>query len=109
MKAKKPLLFPKAQKILTQLGENIKLARLRRKLSAEQVAERADITRVTLASIEKGSPGVAMGNYLQVLFALNLEKDLLKVASDDELGRKLTDINLLVKERAPKRSQGKLK
>lgn len=109
MKSKKPLLFPKAQKVLTQLGENIKLARLRRKLSAEQVAERADITRVTLSSIEKGSPGVAMGNYLQVLFALNLEKDLLKVASDDELGRKLTDINLLVKERAPKRSTGKTK
>jgi len=107
MKAKKPLLYPKAQKVLSQLGENIKLARLRRKLSAEQVAERADITRVTLSSIEKGSPGVAMGNYLQVLFALNLEKDLLKVASDDELGRKLTDINLLVKERAPKRSPGK--
>lgn len=109
MKAKKPLLFPKAQKVLSQLGENIKLARLRRKLSAEQVAERADITRVTLSSIEKGSPGVAMGNYLQVLFALNLEKDLLKVASDDELGRKLTDINLLVKERAPKRASGKTK
>lgn len=109
MKSKKPLLFPKAQKVLTQLGENIKLARLRRKFSAEQVAERADITRVTLSSIEKGSPSVAMGNYLQVLFALNLEKDLLKVASDDELGRKLTDINLLVKERAPKRSAGKTK
>ncbi len=107
MKTKKPVLFPKAQKVLIQLGENIKLARLRRKLSAALVAERANITRVTLTSIEKGSPSVAMGNYLQVLFALKLEKDLLKVAADDELGRKLSDINLLVKKRAPKRSPGK--
>jgi len=109
MKTKKPLLYPKVQKILTELGTNIKLARLRRKLSTEQVAERANITRVTLLSIEKGSPSVAMGNYLQVLFAIGLEKDLLKVASDDELGRKLTDAKLLVKERAPKKSPNKLK
>lgn len=109
MKATKPFLLPKMRKILEELGANIKLARLRRKFSAEQVAERANITRVTLLSIEKGSPGVAMGNYMQVLFALGLEKDLLRIASDDELGRKLVDANLLVKERAPKKSQDKLK
>ena len=109
MNAKKPILLPKIRKILEELGVNIKLARLRRKLSSEQAAERANFTRVTLLAIEKGSPGVAMGNYLQVLFALNLEKDLLKVASDDELGRKLTDAKLLVKERAPKKSSNKLK
>jgi transcriptional regulator with XRE-family HTH domain len=103
MRRKKPLLLPKARKILAELGVHIKLARLRRKLTAEQVAERANMTRVTLLAIEKGSPSVAMGNYLLVLFALGLEKDLLKVAADDELGRKLTDANLLVKERAPKR------
>lgn len=109
MKIKKNILLPKAQKILAELGVNIKLARLRRKLSTEQISERANISRMTLLSIEKGSAGVAMGNYLQVLFALGLEKDLLKVASDDELGRKLTDAKLLVKKRAPKNTPDKLK
>ena len=102
MKDRKVILLPKAQNILTEFGENIKLARLRRKLSAMQVAERADISRPTLASIEKGTPGVAMGAYVQVLFVLGLEKDLLKVATDDTLGRKLQDAKLLVKGRAPK-------
>jgi transcriptional regulator with XRE-family HTH domain len=96
-------LLPTAQKILEALGENIRLARLRRKLSTEQVAERANIGRKTLWAIEKGSPGVAIGSYIQVLFILNLEKDLLKVAGDDVLGRKLQDAGLIVKERAPKK------
>jgi transcriptional regulator with XRE-family HTH domain len=98
-----PALLPKAMKILAELGENIKLARLRRKLSAEQVAERANISRPTLASIEKGSASVSIGNYLLVLSVLGLEKDLLLVAKDDELGRKLQDAGLIVKKRAPKR------
>ena len=105
MVKQKPILLPKTRKILVEFGENIKLARLRRKLSSEQLSERANISRPTLASIEKGSPGVSMGAYLQVLFILGLEKDLLKVARDDELGRKLQDANLKPKERAPKRRQ----
>ena len=105
MNTRKTILLPKIAKLLAELGENIKLARLRRKLSAEQVAERADIGRTTLWAIEKGSPNVAMGFYVQVLFVLGLEKDLLKVAGDDPLGRKLQDAKLLVKERAPKKSK----
>ena len=85
------------------MGENIKLARLRRKLSAEMVAERAGISRATLWQIEKGAPSVAMGAYFQVLLVLGLEKDFLKLAEDDELGRKLQDIGLITKERSPKR------
>ena len=81
-------------KTMATLGENIKLARLRRKLKAEQVAERAGISRRTLVSVEKGTPSVAMGNYLQVLFVLGLADDFLKIASDDTLGRKLQDANL---------------
>lgn len=96
-------IFPSVQSLLTKLGENIKLARLRRKLSADQVAERANVSRRTLYSIEKGSAGVAIGNYAMVLFVLGLEKDLLKMAEDDNLGRKLQDNNLLVRERAPKK------
>src|ERR1700712_2903666 len=96
------ILLPKAQRVLNDLGENIKLARLRRKLSAEQVAERAGISRSTLWQIEKGKPSVAMGAYFQVLFILGLEQDFLKLGADDELGRKIQDAGLLVKERAPK-------
>ena len=103
MKNNKSKILPSAAKILKEFGENIKLARLRRKLSAEQVAERANNSRPTLLSIEKGMPGVAIGSYAQVLFVLNLEKDLLKVAADDTLGRKLQDAELTVKERAPKK------
>ena len=97
------VILPRGQKILRSLGENIKLARLRRKLSAEMVAERAGISRATLWQIEKGAPSVAMGAYFQVLLVLGLEKDFLKLAEDDELGRKLQDIGLITKERAPKR------
>ncbi len=102
MTSRKALLRPKEKKILSELGENIKLARLRRKLSAEQVAERANISRSTLWNIEKGSPNVSMGKYVQVLSVLGLEKDLLTVASDDLLGRKLQDADLKTPKRAPK-------
>ncbi|WP_461630244.1 helix-turn-helix domain-containing protein [Labilibaculum euxinus] len=101
----KIILLPKAKGILIELGENIKLARLRRKLSAEQVAERANISRPTLLSIEKGAASASMGAYLQVLLSLGLEKDLLLIAKDDKLGRKLQDAKLLTKERAPKKPQ----
>src|SRR5688572_7091620 len=96
MDAKKTILLPKIAKLLAGFGENIKLARLRRKLSTEQVAERANIGRTTLWAIEKGSPNVAIGFYVQVLFVLGLEKDLLKLAGDDPLGRRLQDAKLLV-------------
>ena len=93
----------KTDKILRGLGENIKLARLRRKLSAEQVAERAGISRKTLYEIERGRPNVNIGNNAQDLSVLGLEDDLLNVAKDDLLGRKLQDAKLTVNERAPKR------
>jgi len=96
-------LLPKSQKILSTLGEQIKLARLRRKFSAELVAERSGISRRTLTSLEQGKPGVSIGHLLSVLKALGLENDLLKLAQDDELGRKLQDIGIDIKKRAPKR------
>lgn len=97
------VLLPKGQRILNSLGENIKLARLRRRLSASQIAERAGISRATLWQIEKGVSSVTMGAYFQVLFVLGLEKDFLKVGADDELGRKIQDAGLKVRQRAPKR------
>jgi transcriptional regulator with XRE-family HTH domain len=96
------LLLPRNQTILVRLGENIRLARLRRKLSSAMVAKRANISRPTLLAIESGSTGVSIGAMLQVLFVLDLEKDVLRVASDDQLGRKLQDLGLTVKKRAPK-------
>jgi transcriptional regulator with XRE-family HTH domain len=103
MGREKPVVLPKHKKILKELGGNIKLARLRRKISAEKVAERANISRPTLLSIEKGSESVSMGLYLQVLVVLGLESDLLLIAKDDELGRKLQDAQLNTRERAPKK------
>ncbi len=97
------IILPKTRRILAEMGGNLKLARLRRKLSAEQVAERANISRPTLVAIEKGSPTVSIGSYLLVLQVLGLEKDFLLLAKDDELGRKLQDIGISIKKRAPKR------
>lgn len=96
------VLLPQLQKHLSTVGEQLRLARLRRKLSAVRVAERAGISRPTLLAIEKGRASVSVGAYLQVLFVLGLEKTILRLAADDVLGRKLQDADLLVKERAPK-------
>ena len=104
MPKKTIVLLPETEKILEQMGLQIKYARLRRKLTSELVAERAGISRATLVSIEKGSPSEAMGCYAAVLHALNyMDKDLLLVAKDDELGRKLQDLDLPVRQRAPRR------
>ena len=90
--------MPDTENILKTMGEQIKMARLRRRLSATLVAERAGISRSTLWKVENGNPSVAVGIYAAVLHALNnMDKDLLKIAGDDELGRKLQDIELLRK------------
>ena len=95
MNRRKQILFPKYQKVLEKLGENIRLARKRRKLTTIQVAERADINRSTLTEIEKGNPSVSMGAYFNTLRVLGLQVDFLKLAADDEYGRKLQDIELV--------------
>lgn len=106
MSKKATVILPQTQEILNQLGEQIRLARLRRHLSAELVAERAGLSRMTLSNIEKGSPSVAIGSYAAVLHALNgMDKDLLLVAKDDELGRKLQDLELPTRRRAPKKGE----
>ena len=92
---KKQILLPKYTALLEQVGENIKLARKRRKLTAIQVAERAGIARSTLYLVEKGDSSVAMGAYFNVLRVLGLQNDFLKLAADDEMGRKLQDLDLL--------------
>ena len=100
---KAPHLLPAQRRLMARLGDNLRLARLRRKLSASRVAERAGISRRTLVSIESGEPSVAMGNYFQVMRVLGLEQDFELLARDDEMGRKLQDLELTSKQRAPKR------
>lgn len=92
---RKAVIFPKQQKVLHLLGENIKLARKRRNLTQLQVNERTGISRTTLGKIERGDAGTSIGHYLSVLAVLGLADDLGKVALDDEFGRKLQDAKLL--------------
>jgi len=94
---KRQVIFPSSLKLLEKVGENIKLARKRRKLTTIQVSERADIDRGTLNRIEKGDARVSMGAYFNVLRVLGLQSDFLKLASDDEFGKKLQDLELLSK------------
>lgn len=96
-------LLPSQIRILQTLGEQIRFARLRRDLTTVQIAERAGISRSTLVRIEKGDEGVALGQYFRVLIALGLASDITLVAKDDELGRKLQDAKLEVRERASKK------
>lgn len=92
---RKQVILPRYKNVLYQMGEQVKLARKRRKLTTLQVAERADISRSTLNLIEKGSPSVAIGAYFNVLRVLGLQDDFLKLAADDTFGRKLQDLELL--------------
>lgn len=85
-------------KLLTQnlelMGEQIMLARKRRHLTMQTIADRATVTRLTVSKVEHGDPSVAMGIYARVLYALNLENDIKLIAGDDALGRDLQDAEL---------------
>ncbi len=80
--------------VLATLRENIKLARIGRRLTVYMVSKMAGISRSALWQVEKGSPKVAIGIYCEVLFILGLANDLLKVAANDLQGRKSKDFGL---------------
>jgi len=102
MRQKKSLL-PKHKRILEGLGEKLRLARLRRKLSAAKVAERAGISRNTLYLLEKGGSSTSIATLFQVLVVLGLENDFSKLAGDDQLGRRIEDAKLASpRRRAPR-------
>ena len=99
-------IVPTTEDILKNMGEQIKLARLRRNLSASLVAERAGICRASLWKVESGNPAVAIGIYAAVLHALGgMDTDLELVARDDMMGRQMQDLNLITRKRAPKRKK----
>ena len=85
------------------VGDQIRLARLRRNLSIAQIAERATCSPLTVSRIEKGAPTVAIGIYLRVLYALQLDDDILLLAKEDAMGKALQDLNLKKRERASKK------
>ena len=89
---------------MAALGQRMKLARLRRSLSSALFAERVGVSRDTLHRLEKGDPTIALGTYLRALRVLGLEKAIGAVARDDELGRKLQDLNL-PQRRSPRSSR----
>ena len=84
----------KLEQKMSVVGEQIKLARLRRNLSVAQIAERATCSPLTVSRIEKGASTVAIGIYLRVLYALQLDDDILWLAKEDKLGKALQDLLL---------------
>lgn len=94
---------PSVQRLLRELGENIRLARLRRGFTMQLVAERAGMSRTTLRGVERGDAGVTLGAYANVLHSLGLQDDLGLLARDDELGRKLQDAAMPSRARARKK------
>ena len=92
----------RAEKNLQLVGEQIRLARLRRDLSIAQIAERASCNELTVMRVERGLPTVAIGIYVRILFALGLDESILYIAKDDEVGRTLQDLNLKPRQRASK-------
>lgn len=92
MPSKAPLAFRSESKLLADLGERLRLARLRRRLTTTTVAERCAISRPTLVKVERGDPSVTLGTYLRVLSVYGLDGDLATLASDDALGRRLQDL-----------------
>lgn len=106
MPKREPRLLRPSLEYIEQMGHQIKLARLRRKLSVELVAERARVSRTTVWNIEKGSPSVSIGAYAAVMHALGgMDKDLALVCKDDILGRTMQDLELPVRQRAPKKRE----
>ena len=95
MALRRHIVFPKQMRILEVFGENLKLARKRRKLTIIQMSERAGIDRGTLREVERGNPRVSLGAYMNVLSVMNLQDDFLKIGIDDVLGRKLQDLSTL--------------
>src|ERR1700726_3466374 len=99
-------------RVLRKLGHDIRDTRRRRRIPAAIAAQRASISRTTLVKIEKGDPGVAIGNYATVLFVLGMAGRLgdLAAPKNDPVGLQLEEENLPERirvARGPKRTTDK--
>ena len=72
-------------------------------MSIAQVAERATCSPLTVSRVEKRLPTVAIGIYLRILYALQLDDDILLLAKEDTMGKALQDLNLKQRKRASKK------
>jgi transcriptional regulator with XRE-family HTH domain len=86
--------FPSVERQMRSFGERLRAARMRRRITTILFAKRVDISRDTLNRLEKGDGTIALGTYLRALHVLGLEKDFDILARDDELSRKLQELNL---------------
>ena len=105
MPSKQPPFYPGQKRILVALGERLRLARLRRKLTIDVTCERAGISRMTLFRAEAGSPAIALGTLLRILAVLGLENDIELIGRDDKAGRLLQDQALPVRRRRGARAR----
>jgi transcriptional regulator with XRE-family HTH domain len=94
-------LLPGTAELLRQFGDRLRLARLRRRLSAKHVGERAGMAPMTLRSLERGEAGVTIGAYLAVMQVLGLEKELDLLAAMDPVGRELQDARFMPRAKTP--------
>lgn len=99
-------LFPQTQRRAEALGARLRLARLRRRMSLAELAERVDVTRGTLSRLERGDLSTSLGVLARVLGVLGLEENLDRLARDDELGQRLQDVRLRRPRRTSSRKAG---
>ncbi|MBU9852884.1 helix-turn-helix transcriptional regulator [Rahnella aceris] len=100
-------LLPATESLLTEFGDRLRLARLRRKLTAAQVAERAGMVPMTLRNLERGNTGVTLGACLAVMQVLGVEQDLNLLLKDDPFGRQLQDATLIPRKPTSRNSRSK--
>lgn len=105
MPSKSQPILPSEQKVLIDLGARIKLARLRRGISAQMLAERSSVSRMTLHRAEKGNFAITMGTYFRIMAALQLQDDFNLLAKDDELGRRLQDRELVQRRKRSRQKE----
>jgi transcriptional regulator with XRE-family HTH domain len=87
-----PPTFPAAARQIAALGERLRAARRRRRLTQAVVAARIGVSKQTVAKLEAGNPNTSLATMLRVLGVLGLANDIDRLAADDELGRRLQDL-----------------
>lgn len=92
MSKRTPPTFPAGERQLRALGERLRAARRRRRLTQTVVAARVGVSKQTLAKLEAGNPSTSLATMLRVLQVLGLGHDIDRLAVHDELGRKLQDL-----------------